>query len=155
LAAPLAAEAAPRRNCHIFPMEKVEFFSQSFETICRAGMSPFSRPLFMLLVHTKLRAWVQRAGAGQLPVSRSSLLLCSVGTDLFLSFRPFNCPTSSFNPRALLLHSHLKTVAALSDLNCGLYVQKCVGSSSSINATEETVSSWNLSQPPQLQECHC
>lgn len=127
-------------------MEKVEVFSQSFETICRAGMSPLSQPLFMLLVHMKLQAWVQHHSAARLAMSRPVQRITAApwGLTFFFS-RQFNCPTPSVNPRALLLHLHLKTVPATSDLKRGLYVQKCVGFSSSINVTKETVSSRNLS----------
>lgn len=112
---------------------------------CRAGKSPSSQLLFVTCPYeiVSVGATLQCSTAARV-MSRARHHCCSMETNLFFS-RQFNCPTSSVNSRALLLHWYLKSVAAISGLKCGLYVQKCVSSSSSINVTEETVSSWNFS----------
>lgn len=123
-----------------FPYRKSKIFSQSFETICRAGMWPSDQVLFVFLVHVKLWVWVQHSCPVTSPATQGC---CSVRlSSLF--------PDSS-TAQLHQLSQHTSPPFAFEDCICYFRLEvwvictKCVGSSSSINVTEEAVSSWNLS----------
>lgn len=80
-----------------FPTEKVEVFSQNFETICRAGMWPSDQPLYYLSMWS-CECGCNTAVQHSCPVtSPSTQGGCSVGTDLSFS-RQFHFPSLSVSP---------------------------------------------------------